>query len=693
MNKIDRRHFLGLATATAATLVWAEPSQSSEGKPWSERRDLYPEGVASGDPDASSILLWTRRPFSDGRLQAKLKVEVANEPRFRRLVAGADALILQDSDWTCRALVAGLKPNTIYWYRFIDESGAGSRVGRTRTAPADDDGRSVRFAFVSCQNVNQGAQNAYRRMIWEDDHASTDDQLGFVLHLGDFIYELVWYPEDRPQGMYDRRLRDIVRYAQGEKVSDFHIPATLDDYRAVYRAYLHDPDIQDARARFPFVPMWDNHEFSWQGWQGLQVFNGKIRPAQQLKVAANQAWFEYQPARVAKRSGPSLAQFGPLPQVANAPVTRFDEAGLGLEPNNILAIQSLTGYRALRWGRHVELIITDQHSYCSENLSARHEVALAGNDWLDLYPEEVVAILDAGRSFNNGHPPATIKLGDTEIINIARESPPQTLLGVAQKSWFKDRLRASRATWKIWGNTLGTLDWRTDPLNLPDSIVSSPWPGAGYACFGGGDPSAAFTERAEIYDFVRDARVKGFVTVAGDRHSFWAGYAAKALPPARFEPVGVAFVTGSLSAPGLVEAVEHRIPKNHPLRALYLADRVGAAKPEATINLLMRHGVRAALDYAAHGDLKRAIRLSNPELAPHLRFLDMGGHGYSVVTASSGAIRTEFVCIPRPLERSEREDGGHLRYRVRHQASLWEPGKAPALRQEIVEGDPGLSAA
>ena len=130
-----------------------------------------------------------------------------------------------------------------------------------------------------------------------------------MLHLGDFIYEIVWYPEDRPQGMYDRRMRDIVRYPHGEKIHDFHIPTTVDDYRAVYRGYLHDPDLQDARARWPFVNMWDNHEFSWLGWQSLQKFDGETRPAQTRKVAANQAFFEYQPARMARPSGTSLERF------------------------------------------------------------------------------------------------------------------------------------------------------------------------------------------------------------------------------------------------------------------------------------------------------------------------------------------------------------------------------------------------
>src|ERR1700722_14953753 len=110
------------------------------------------------------------------------------------------------------------------------------------------------------------------------------------------------------------RIRDIVRYADGEKIEDFHIPTTLADYRAVYKAYLHDPDLQDARARWPFVPMWDNHEFSWKGFQGMQQFSGKVRAAQTRKVAANQAFFEFQPARMARpasklKEGKSLERF------------------------------------------------------------------------------------------------------------------------------------------------------------------------------------------------------------------------------------------------------------------------------------------------------------------------------------------------------------------------------------------------
>ncbi|HKE15448.1 MAG TPA: alkaline phosphatase D family protein, partial [Kofleriaceae bacterium] len=301
-----------------------------------------------------------------------LVVEVAEDQAFARVVASAKADLSAAADWTCRVLVGGLEPARVYWYRFIDDQGGASRLGRTITAPADGDPRPVSFAFVSCQNVCQGAQNAYRRMIFEDERRPEAERLGFVLHLGDFIYELTWYPEDRPKGMYDRRLRDVVRFERGEKVTDFHIPVTVGDYRTLYRQYLHDPDLQDARARWPFVCMWDNHEFSWRGYQSIQKFDGP-RPAQTRKVAANQAWFEYQPARVVNPGGHGLAAFA-APSVADVAVERFDDHGLGQEPGNLAAIGSLRAYRALRWGAHLDLLITDNRSFAMEPAMDRPEV-------------------------------------------------------------------------------------------------------------------------------------------------------------------------------------------------------------------------------------------------------------------------------------------------------------------------------
>ena len=682
---MNRRRFLQQAFGLSATAVWSRTVPAASTVHWRERRDLFPEGVASGDPDYNSVLLWTRYPASSDAASAKLLVEIAEDEQFVHVIAASPTRVAGDADWTTRVLVGGLKPRTVYWYRFTDEHGSGSRIGRTVTAPDPDDSEPVHFAFVSCQNANQGAQNAYRRMIYEDERAKIEDRLAFVLHLGDFIYEIVWYPEDRPQGMYDRRIRDLVRYRNGEKIHDFHVPSDVGDYRAVYRAYLHDPDLQDARARWPFVNMWDNHEFSWLGWQSLQRFDGKNRPAQTRKVAANQAFFEYQPARMTK----SLDRFN-APHVTNAPVEHFDDHGLGEESNNLAAIGSLKGYRALRFGRNLELIVTDQRSYRSEEPTSRPEAAALTNaDFPGMIPEEALEILDGGRAYNSGKPPAAIKTGDREIANFARESPPQTILGAEQKRWFLERLQRTRSTWKIWGNTTATLDMRADPQNLPPGLAKR-WTG-GYAAFANGDHSNAYLERAEIYDFVRDRGIDGFVTVAGDRHSFWGGFASKSLPPRGYAPVGLAFVTGSISAPGFVEAFEHNLPKDHPLRSLYLGQGPHDTLPQPTINMLLRHGVRSCLEYAHTGDIAAARSSSNPELSPHLKFVDMGGHGYSVVRASSASIEVEFVCIPRPLERSSTADGGPLRYRARFRARKWIAGQSPELESEVLEGDAKFS--
>jgi alkaline phosphatase D len=684
----NRREFLAMAAVIGANAAWGRGSSSPSSVAWHERRDLYPEGVGSGDPDSNSVLLWTRRAPITSPVE-QLTVEVALDESFHKVIAKRTTKISQAADWTCRVLVGGLNPGTVYWYRFTDHHGFGSRIGRTITAPSNDDPRPVRFAFVSCQNANFGAQNAYRRMIFEDERAEEANRLGFVLHLGDFIYELVWYPEERAT-YYDRQVRDIVRYPKGEKVDTFHIPVDVDDYRAVYRNYLHDPDLQDARARFPFVPMWDNHEFSWQGWQSFEVFDGKVRPSQTRKVAAMQAFFEYQPARMAKPSGPSLERFDP-PTVADVAVTKFDDHGLGQEPNNLAAINSLKGYRSMRWGRHVELIITDERSYRSADPGNDIDGdALINKDFADFVPEELLEIIDGGREYNGGKPPETIQFGDKKVPNTQKDRPPQTMLGAEQKKWFLDQLRESKATWKIWGSTTGTLPERVDVQNLPAETRAGKWPDDVIGSMGGGDVSCAYYERGQIYDFVQQQNITGFATVAGDRHAFWAGLASKSLPPKPFDPVGVAFVVGSISAPGFLESLEHR-KKDAPFRELFLGQGPADTKPQPTINMLLRHGVRSCLEYSKSGDLAKARELSNPSMSPHLSFVDVGGHGYAIVQAAANELETEFVCIPRPVTRSERPDGGPILYRARNRAQLWRARETPKVESTVVEGEARFS--
>src|SRR5580698_2582457 len=117
MRSFTRRSFLEMAVALGATAAWGKAFASQSQIGWRERRDLFPEGVASGDPDSNSVLLWTRRPATGPesqhggeKLNLKLNVEVAEDEAFTRVVATSTTFVSAASDWTCRVLVGGLKP-------------------------------------------------------------------------------------------------------------------------------------------------------------------------------------------------------------------------------------------------------------------------------------------------------------------------------------------------------------------------------------------------------------------------------------------------------------------------------------------------------------------------------------------------------------------------------------------------------
>ncbi|MEP7087755.1 MAG: alkaline phosphatase D family protein [Gemmatimonadota bacterium] len=410
-------------------------------------------------------------------------------------------------------------------------------------------------------------------------------------------------------------------------------------------------------------------------------------PAQTRKVAAAQAWWEFQPARVAKAGGGSLNDFR-APKVANNPLTKIDANGLGEDADNLAAIHALTLYRSLRYGGNVDLILTDNRSYRSEPVNDRAEMKAfrpKGFPYFDL--DEAFGALDAGRTYRGGHPPATIEFDGAQLPNPNVHAAPGTMLGAEQKAWFLARLRSATAPWTLWGNSVASLDWRTDLQNVP-AVDGKRWPSPGYGLSTEEDWSAYRAERNDIFDSVRAHRVSGFVSLCGDRHAFTAGRVSPSLPPEKFAPVDVEFIAGSISAPGLVESTEHRIPKDHPHRALYFHDTPAGAR--STINAALRHGVMTCLVLQETGDEGKALAASNPDVAPHLTFADLGGHGYAIVRATRDALDVEFVCIARPVERAQGSDGGPLVYRISHHVPRWAAGDEPTLERRDLEGVPPL---
>ena len=184
--------------------------------------------------------------------------------------------------------------------------------------------------------------------------------------------------------------------------------------------------------------------------------------------------------------------------------------------------------------------------------------------------------------------------------------------------------------------------------------------------------------------------IDGFVTVSGDRHSFWAGYAAKALPPQTFEPVGVTFICGSISAPGMAEALEHGL-KGHPLRPLFVAERE-PGKPETTVNLTAQ----------ARGEERAGIRPHRrPRRGPPRLPTPTTRRTWSSSTWAATAMpwsppaptpsRPSSSASPARSPARPTPDGGPLRYRVRHTAQTLAGRRRPKLEQTDVEGDVGLA--
>lgn len=86
---VSRRDFLAQAGALGAALAFGQSCAHQRRGPLVERRDLFPQGVASGDPAPDSVILWTRREPDRDITKHRLAVEVAEDPGFSQIAASA----------------------------------------------------------------------------------------------------------------------------------------------------------------------------------------------------------------------------------------------------------------------------------------------------------------------------------------------------------------------------------------------------------------------------------------------------------------------------------------------------------------------------------------------------------------------------------------------------------------------------
>jgi alkaline phosphatase D len=240
-------------------------------------------GVASGDPTADGVVLWTRLapdPLRGGGMptaNVNTDWEISETPNFSRAVQKGSAVARPELGHSVHVEVSGLQPGREYFYRFR-AGGEVSQVGRTRPAPAANAAVDrLRFAVCGCSHYEQGLFTAYRRIA--------EEAFDFVFHTGDYIYE--------GRANAGQNL-DRVRQHLGAEVY------TLVDYRNRYAQYKSDPDLIAAHLSAPFIVTWDDHEVD-NNYAG-ETDEQNTPPDVFLlrRAAAYQAYYEHMPLRRAQ---------------------------------------------------------------------------------------------------------------------------------------------------------------------------------------------------------------------------------------------------------------------------------------------------------------------------------------------------------------------------------------------------------
>ncbi len=274
MRRISRRDFLATSSVALGTLplIRATELHAQPSNP------VFRHGVASGDPLADRVILWTRVTPKSPTGSQTVSWQIARDAKFARIVSRGELQTGAARDFTVKVDAMGLDPGTAYYYRF-ESMDARSAIGRTRTLPPAGVSR-IRLGVVSCSNLPQGYFNAYSCLAKRAD-------IDAVLHLGDYFYEY-----------------QNAQYGDGTKLGRIPAPnkeiIALQDYRERHAQYKADPDSQEIHRQHPFIVTWDDHEIANDTWAGgAQNHNPEKGEGDWWvrRSAAAQAYYEWMPIR------------------------------------------------------------------------------------------------------------------------------------------------------------------------------------------------------------------------------------------------------------------------------------------------------------------------------------------------------------------------------------------------------------
>ncbi len=334
-------------------------------------------GVASGDPLTDRVIIWTRVTPDDFTTPVPVSWKMATDTSMSNVVAQGSQLTDASVDYTVKVDVTGLQPDTYYFYEF-QALGNYSARGRTKTAPTGNVD-SLRFAVVSCANLEAGYFNAYEVICQRNDVEA-------VLMLGDYIYE---YEEGG--------------YAQNTSIDRVFDPTheilTIDDYRLRYSVYHMDHSLQKLHQNFPWICVWDDHESANDSYKnGAENHNPGEGFWEDRKLAAQEAYFEWLPIRPKTGGGYQIYRTFPYGNLLDLIMvdTRLegrDEQGVNVNDPN----RTILGNEQYQWLEDEVLNSSAQYKILGNQVVFApitvFGVPINGDAW-DGYPAERQNFLD-----------------------------------------------------------------------------------------------------------------------------------------------------------------------------------------------------------------------------------------------------------------------------------------------------------
>ena len=514
----------------------------------------FSHGVASGDPYADSVILWTRvTPPAGFAGLLDVRWEVSRSAGFEAgSIIDAGVFATSDArDWTVKVLADGLNADTTYYYRFRIGD-VESMVGQTKTLPAG--GNPVRLAVFSCANFTAADTFAAYGRAAAINEVNPYDAL---VHLGDYIYEYGKGGYGAAEGAAEDRgfqpNREII---------------SLDDYRQRYAQYHTDQNLQDLRAAAPLIVIWDDHETANDSWSG---------GAENHQPGTEGDW-------IARRDAALKSYHEWLP-IRDPDQRQASDGATALSP--------LTqGYRSFNFGDVLSLHVLETRLTARDEqleypdaaaVQARIGAILTNPTELLAYAGKLGLTPPATQQAIPAFAAALAPLVTQELVfatvQKAWGDPNRDLIGDTQMAWLQQQMATSTATWQVLGQ--GVL---MESMAVPTALLLNP-----------GDPSlldkyaaplqklatgttfaelsaaeqALFAEAGKIpynldpwdgYGVEREtilqtalALGKRLISLAGDTHNAWSGVldtmSAGSKPAGTL--AGVEFATPGVTSPGL----------------------------------------------------------------------------------------------------------------------------------------------